>query len=161
MMAESETMGETQPRPPRVIPPHYFLLAIGLMLGLAMVDPTVGVLGSPWRWCGAVPFLAGFAVATIARRQFEAAGTEIRPLHRSSALVTDGMFRFSRNPMYVAMLAALAGVALMLDRVGPWLVIPPFVAWLYYRFVRHEEALMEKTFGAAYLAYKSRVRRWL
>lgn len=159
-MTERETMDVGEREPPRILPPHYFLLAIALMLGLALIDPSAGVLGS-WRWLGAVPFVAAFAVATIARRQFETVGTEIRPLHPSSALVTDGPFRFSRNPMYASMLVGLAGVALMLDRITPWLVIPPFAALLYYRFVRHEEAHMERTFGAAYLDYKARVRRWL
>jgi protein-S-isoprenylcysteine O-methyltransferase Ste14 len=58
------------------------------------------------------------------------------------------------------MITALVGVAMLLDRAIAWLVIPPFAALLYYRFVRHEEALMAQTFGTAYLDYKARVRRW-
>lgn len=69
------------------------------------------------------------------------------------------MQRYSRLAHYF--LVALVGVALLLDRFIPWLVIPPFVAPLYYRFVRHEEVLMERIFGAAYLDYKARVRRWV
>ena len=71
------------------------------------------------------------------------------------------MFRFSRNPMYVGMFAGLAGIALMLDRDLPWLVLPAFIALIYLRFVRHEEALMAEQFGQAYLDYKARVRRWV
>ena len=147
--------------PPRVIPPHYFLLAIASMFVIAWLHQGQPLLGAPWRWLGAVLLIAGIVVAVVARRQFALAGTEVRPLHKSSALVTDGMFRFSRNPMYTAMFAALIGIALMLDRDGPWLVVPLFMALIYYRFVRHEEAFMAEQFGQVYLDYKARVRRWL
>jgi protein-S-isoprenylcysteine O-methyltransferase Ste14 len=83
------------------------------------------------------------------------------PLTTSTALVVDGMFRWSRNPMYLGLTAMLIGTALLLDRALPWLVVVAFVATLRFHFIRHEERLMEATFGADYVAYKQRVRRWL
>ena len=71
------------------------------------------------------------------------------------------MFAATRNPMYAGMMCGLIGTALLLNDFLPWLVIVPFALIIRLRFIRPEEALMAKTFGEDYLAYKSRVRRWL
>ncbi len=78
-----------------------------------------------------------------------------------SSLVVDGPFKYSRNPMYLGMVLALTGLALLLGTVTPWLVIPPFVWLMTVLFVRQEEQTMEKQFGSDYLAYKKKVRRWV
>jgi protein-S-isoprenylcysteine O-methyltransferase Ste14 len=146
--------------PRKVNPPHYFLLALILMIGIRLLIDGSGLLGA-WSLLGVVPLIAGFLIAILAAQQFGRAGTNIVPLTPSTALVEDGMFRWTRNPMYLGMTAVLIGTALLLDRALPWLVVPAFVAILRLRFIRHEERLMEATFGADYLAYKRRVRRWL
>ena len=146
--------------PRKINPPHYFLLALVVMITLRFVlngPPLLGV----WAWCGVVPLIAGLAIAVTAARQFEQAGTNIVPLTTSTALVIDGMFQWSRNPMYLGLTAMLVGTALLLDRPLPWLVVIAFVVTLRLHFIRHEERLMEATFGTHYLAYKQRVRRWL
>jgi len=148
------------PAPRTINPPHYFvlsLLAMGLLRWLIDTPPLLG----PIAWIGLAPILAGVAVALRAAGQFAKAGTNIVPLTRSTALVTDGMFARSRNPMYTSMVAVVIGVALVLDRAAPWVVVAVFVAILRLRFIRHEERLMEATFGQAYVDYKARVRRWL
>ena len=71
------------------------------------------------------------------------------------------MFSLTRNPMYTGMTAFLIGTAVLVNGYFAWLVIVPFVLIIRMLFIRHEETLMEQTFGADYLAYKSRVRRWL
>jgi protein-S-isoprenylcysteine O-methyltransferase Ste14 len=146
--------------PRKVNPPHYFLLALILMIGIRLLIDGSGLLGA-WSLLGVVPLIAGFLIAILAAQQFGRAGTNIVPLTPSTALVEDGMFRWTRNPMYLGMTAVLIGTALLLDRALPWLVVPVFVAILRLRFIRHEERLMETTFGAAYLSYRQRVRRWL
>lgn len=146
--------------PRKINPPHYFLLALVVMAGLRMLVEGRAILG-PYAWIGGVPIVAGLVIAILASRQFSRAGTNIVPLTRSTALVEDGMFAWSRNPMYLGLTLVLVGTALLLDRALPWLVVPVFVAILRLRFIRHEERLMEETFGAAYVAYKGRVRRWI
>jgi protein-S-isoprenylcysteine O-methyltransferase Ste14 len=147
-------------QPRRINPPHYFLFAL-VAMGLLRLLPAPALLATPWPWFGAVPIAVGVAIAVWASQQFARAGTAIVPLTRSSALVTDGVFAYSRNPMYLGMTLGLVGVALLLNRPWPWLVPPIFVAVLYLRFIRHEERLMEATFGDAYRAYCARVRRFL
>lgn len=147
-------------RPRRVNPPHYFLMAIVAMFALAWPTGTA-LLASPWHYIGIVVLAFGIAMAVAASRQFAAVGTNIVPLTPSSALVTSGAFALTRNPMYLGMVLALIGTALLLNRPLPWLVPIGFAVLLYLRFIRHEEALMAQTFGDAYLEYKQRVRRWI
>jgi len=146
--------------PRRINPPHYFLLALVIMLALAWL-PGEPVMAAPWYYAGAIVLIGGIAVAVVASRQFAVVGTNIVPLTRSSSLVTNGAFALTRNPMYVGMVLVLIGTALLLNRPWPWLVPCAFTAVLYFRFIRHEEALMAQTFGDAYLQYKQRVRRWI
>jgi protein-S-isoprenylcysteine O-methyltransferase Ste14 len=146
--------------PRKINPPHYFLMSLIAMACLRVLVEGAPLLGT-LSWLGAAPILAGIAVAILAARQFERAGTNIVPLTPSTTLVTDGMFAWSRNPMYSSMTAILIGTAMLLDRAWPWIVVPVFVAILRLHFIRHEERLMEATFGQAYLDYKRRVRRWL
>lgn len=147
-------------KPPKVLPPHYFLLALVSMVAIGYADSSV-ILAGRWYLLGLVPVACGIALAAIAARQFSKADTNIVPLTESTALVTDGMFLITRNPMYTGMVSALAGTAILLNSYLPWLVIIPFVLAIRLLFIRHEETLMEETFGEDYVAYRSRVRRWL
>ena len=148
--------------PRKINPPHYFLLALLLDVALWRAPwLAIDVLPEPWRWLGVLPIAIGVGLAFAGAGRFSRAGTNIVPLTKSSALVTEGPFRFTRNPMYLGMTLVLVGVAFLANRPLPWLVVPIFIAILWLRFVRHEETLMEETFGDAYRAYRARVRRWL
>jgi len=148
--------------PRRINPPHYFLASLVALFGLGWLAPGGGpLLPEPWRWSGAVLAVAGVVLAGTASRRFAQVGTNIVPLTKSTALVTDGPFAVTRNPMYLGMVLTLTGVALLLNVPWPWIVVPAFGAIIQLRFIRHEEALMEATFGDAYRDYKARVRRWL
>jgi protein-S-isoprenylcysteine O-methyltransferase Ste14 len=106
--------------------------------------------------------IAGFGLALWAALTFLRVGTELEPASESNrALVVHGPFRFTRNPMYLGMLIATTGIALL---VGAWsMALAPvtFFLWVNFIFIPFEEAKMERQFGGAYLAYKARVRRWL
>jgi protein-S-isoprenylcysteine O-methyltransferase Ste14 len=145
--------------PRKINPPHYFLLALLVMVDLRFAVVSPALLGV-WAWSGILPLMAGLAIVLSAARQFTLAGTNIVPLTPSTALITDGMFAWSRNPMYLGLTVMLVGAALLIDRALPWLVVVAFVITIRLRFIRHEERLMEATFGAEYLAYRQRVRRW-
>ena len=146
--------------PPKVLPPHYFIGALLLMVALRFVAGGE-LLPSPWPWIGLLPVGVGIWLAVQGSRAFSQAGTNIVPFSPSSALVTGGVFRFSRNPMYLGMVLTLTGCALLLNRWAPWLVLVPFFAVIRLYFIRNEERLMEGTFGAAYVSYRGSVRRWL
>lgn len=105
--------------------------------------------------------LIGVGVAMAGSRLFASAGTNIIPLTRSSTLVTCGVFRLSRNPMYVGMIAALGGAALLAQSLWAGLIVVLFVVIIRQRFVLREENLLTATFGAQYSAYQHEVRRWI
>ncbi len=132
-----------------------------LLMGALSTATGPALLADPWPWLGLIPIGVGVALAAAASRQFARAGTNIVPLTKSTALVTTGAFARSRNPMYLGMNLALSGLAVILNEPWPWLVLPAFLALLYLRFIRHEEALMEATFGDEYRAYRAKVRRFI
>ncbi len=143
------------------IPPVFFLLALLLQWGLHVFFPVVRLVPEAWAAVGLVPIVFGVGVVLFAARQFAKANTAIKPFDLPSALVTSGVFRVSRNPIYVAMVVILVGGALAWGTVTPFLV-PPVLAWLLSRrFIVMEEARLSETFGASYEQYKGRVRRWL
>ena len=73
----------------------------------------------------------------------------------------DGPFRFTRNPIYLGMVLLLSGAAVGLGSLSPWFVIPPFILAIAFDVIPAEEAMLTETFGDAYRAYQSRVRRWI
>ncbi len=148
-------------KPRKINPPHYFGMALVVMLLVDQFYPQQGLLPAYWNWVGIIPVLVGILVASLAARQFSTAGTSIIPLTQSSALVTEGMFRYSRNPMYVSMTAALFGVPIILNNYWLLTIVALFVIIIRFRFIRYEELLMQETFGEEYLAYCSVVRRWI
>jgi protein-S-isoprenylcysteine O-methyltransferase Ste14 len=131
------------------------------MAVLHWLAPLWGPVGLPWRLLGLVPLAGGLALAIRAEQFFKRAGTTVKPFERSSRLVTDGPFGFSRHPMYLGMTLALAGVALLLGTATPPVGVVLFAAVISLRFIPAEERAMERTFGEEYRRYRSRVRRWL
>lgn len=146
--------------PPRILPPHYFVLSLLLIIGIGWLEQGA-LLADPWPYLGGVPIVIGVVIAALGSRLFSQVGTNIIPFTESTTLVTGGVFSFSRNPMYTGMVLALAGTAVIMNGYVPWLIVVAFIAIIRGFFIRTEERLMEQTFAEDYLAYKARVRRWV
>src|SRR5262249_19094110 len=104
---------------------------------------------------------AGIAMIVWSRRAFQAATTPITPFTESTALIRHGLYRWTRNPMYVGAVLLVSGVAILLGSLTPLLVAVLFALILQEGFIRHEERLLEQRFGEEYRAYRRSVRRWL
>lgn len=143
------------------LPPTFFLGALLLQIGLHVAWPIAHVVPQPWSYSGGVLLLAGLLLNVLADRQFKRARTAINPFRTASVLVTDGVFRYSRNPMYLGMVTALLGIALMLGTLTSLLIPALFAAMMQVRFIRHEEHVLIERFGQRYLTYAERTRRWL
>lgn len=143
------------------LPPVYFLLAIAFMLALHFVLPVWKWLHWPWNLIGIVPITAGLAIVLIADHQFKTHGTTVKPFHPSSRLVTDGMFHYTRNPMYLGMVIILLGIGICLSSITPLIVVPVFICVITVKFIRAEEQSLEQQFVQAYTGYRSRVRQWI
>jgi protein-S-isoprenylcysteine O-methyltransferase Ste14 len=145
----------------KVIPPVYLVVTLLVMAALHFLLPIARFIAPPYSWLGLIPLVGGIVMAATASSAFRKAGTPVLPFERSTALVTGGLYSFTRNPMYLGMLLILAGVALLFGSVSTLLPIPVF-AWMIQRnFILGEERFLEEIFGEQYLGYKRQVRRWL
>jgi protein-S-isoprenylcysteine O-methyltransferase Ste14 len=131
------------------------------MVALHYLVPIAQLLSSPIRYTGIVLVVGAIALVLWAAVLFRRAGTTIKPFRDSSALITHGPYRVTRNPIYAGMVGALLGIGVLLGSVAPFVVVPAFAALIQWQFIRAEEAALERTFGSLFLDYKSRVRRWL
>ena len=147
-----------KPKRRMALPPLLLLAALATMLALHMLLP---LLLFPWRAAGAVFGTVGVALVLWAGTILTRVGTAIHPLARSSFLVRSGPFRFSRNPIYLGMVLILTGAALALGSATPWLIIPVFIGVIARQVIAGEERKLTAEFGAEYLEYCTRVRRWL
>ena len=103
----------------------------------------------------------GLALALWGVAVFRSAKTTIMPFRASTAVVQDGPYRFTRNPMYVGMTLGHLGASLVLNTAWP-VILLPLVLWAMVRLViTREEAFLSTTFGVEYDNYRRRVRRWL
>ncbi|GGC15296.1 hypothetical protein GCM10007205_25290 [Oxalicibacterium flavum] len=102
-------------------------------------------------------------IALVAMACFWHARTTINPLdpRRASQLVTSGIFRWSRNPMYLSLLLLLVAYAIRLDSFAVWIGPIAFVAYVTRFQILPEERVLAEKFGDAYVAYKDRTRRWI
>ncbi len=151
--------GETKPG--RVLPPVFLLAALIAMGALHELAPGTRLIWPPYTYLGWLPFGAGVAAAVAVKRRFDRAGTPIKPYEVSEHLVTDGLFSFSRNPVYLGMIAGLAGIVVVLGTLTPALVVPAFAYLIRTRFIALEERMLEDRFGDAYRDDSKRVRRWI
>ena len=145
----------------KIIPPVYLLLSIAVMVSLHFLFPGVTDLVFPWPLLGVIPLALGIGINLVADRSFKQHNTAVKPLEKSTALVTHGVFRVSRNPMYLGIVLILLGIALFLGSLTPYLVVFLFAIFIDIVFIRFEEKKLEETFGEAWLEYKKSVRRWI
>ncbi len=144
-----------------VYPPVYLLLGLVLMGVLHGYLPLFQYLDPPLCYVGVPLALGGIVVAAMGAASFARASTGLVPFTPATVLVTGGLYRYTRNPMYLGMTLVLLGMALLLGSVTALAPVAGFVAIIHRRFVLPEEAFLEQAFGQAYLDYKLRVRRWL
>jgi protein-S-isoprenylcysteine O-methyltransferase Ste14 len=144
-----------------VFPPILWGGALAVGLVLHWIWPIHPFRSLTARLLGAGLFIVSLAVAVWAERTMQRAGTEIRPDRPTSAIVTDGPFRYSRNPVYIASAGLTAAISLLLNALAPILLLIPVMFVIRYGVVAREERYLDAKFGEVYRAYRGRVRRWL
>lgn len=142
-------------------PPVIYLGMLGLGLFLEWIWPTPDPARSLAVGMGSVILACGVTGVAITIHVLRGARTPVDPYKPTTALVTHGLFRFSRNPIYVSNLLIYIGLSLVL-RAGWALALIPVLIWmLCIGVIMHEERYLEDKFGEDYLRYKRKVRRWL
>ena len=149
-------------KPIFMYPPVYVLVFIGAQWWLSANYPIEIYKFAPWVfWLGASFVVLAALVAIIIKFQFSKAETSIIPYKECDALVTDGFFAYSRNPIYLMMAVGLLGTGLMFSTLATIIIVPIFPMFIQWRFIKAEEAMVEKAFGDEYREYKASVRRWI
>jgi protein-S-isoprenylcysteine O-methyltransferase Ste14 len=158
----SATMSRPRDDNPGVIahPPLILLGALALGFLLERFRP-MALPGRDTRLVvGLALVVAALALFAAAYRAFRAAGTNVETNKPSSVVVTKGLYRLSRNPIYVLMAALLAGIGIAAGSAWVIAMVVPFAAIIRYGVVAREERYLEAKFGDEYRLYRARVRRW-
>jgi protein-S-isoprenylcysteine O-methyltransferase Ste14 len=110
---------------------------------------------------GAALAVLGIVIGIAGLRQFRQAGTNVRPDRPTTALVATGVYRYSRNPLYIALALVYAGIALAADSLWALAFLVPTLVVVRYGVIAREEAYLERRFGDEYRRFTAAVRRWL
>lgn len=137
-------------------PPVWTLAGIGLIFGL---DAVWSLQNRPW--VGGALILAGLGLMLAAAAQMMRARTTVNPRGRPSALVTGGVFRLSRNPIYLGDALLMLGTTVLLGAPLGLAVVAGFVAIITRRFIQPEERGLQARFPQEFARWSGRVRRWL
>ena len=144
----------------RVLPPTYFFISIITMALLHFFVPISTFVQYPWTLLGIVPFAAGVTLNLLADSAFKKTQTTVKPFETSASFITTGVFRISRNPMYLGMVLILCGLATFMGTITPLIIILIFAILMEMVFVRTEERMLEHQFGLAWDTYRNKVRKW-
>lgn len=125
--------------------------------------PIASLLETPWNSLGLVLAMAGILIDLLAVIQFRKEGTTINPLRPDDSVkvLENGLYKISRNPMYLGMLLILGGFAVWLGSLSPLICLPVFVFIITTQQILPEEETLRYKFGQDYLDYMHRVRRWI
>ena len=151
---------EDRPQIP-ILPPLVFALPFFACLLLEWIIPT-GFVHGAMRWTlGASICVAGFALNLGGALTQKRAGTSPLPFKPSTRIVSHGLYRFTRNPMYIGFAFWTLGLAILVNSAWSLLAVPSGVVLIDRLVITREERYLERKFGDEYLSYKRRVRRWI
>ena len=145
----------------KIAPPILAVLHIIAAYLLAWLAPLPLTVPPIVENIGFVLIVIGFLFGLAAFLEFRRAHTTLDPHGSVASIVTSGMYRFSRNPIYVGFLLMVIGIPLNSGTYWGAVLAPIFVIICNKLVIEREEAYLEKKFGEAYTSYKSGVRRWL
>ena len=151
----------TDYKKPRILPMAWLLIAIAAMFVLdrflPLAELPAALSGLP-LWLSLAP---GVILIFLAMRLFVRAKTNAIPFSESTTLVTTGIYRFTRNPMYLGMSLFLAGAALKFGSYGACLPVPLFIWVIHRQFILNEEKFLTGIYGEEFTRYRKKVRRWI
>jgi len=146
------------------IPPPIIMLLMALLMWLLHFKMPIYQFNNSFTfYIGILFILLGLTLDVKSLFDFKINKTTISPisLNNATALVIEGFYRISRNPMYLGMLFILLGVASLFASLSCFLLVPLFVFLINHLQIKAEEAVLEEKFSIAYIKYKRKVRRWL
>lgn len=144
----------------KFIPPTYFLLGIVLISILFFIFPGMNLIPFPINWFGLVLILFGGYLNIHSFKLFKKHNTSFK-YDKSTFVINEGPFLYSRNPMYLGMFSTLIGLSICFGNILSLMIPLLFYIIMQVMFIPYEEKKIEEELGADYLDYKKRVRKWL
>ena len=153
---------ETQDNPGVIAPPP-LIYAGGLFTGLLANRryPVPFLPRGLTRVLGWPLIISGLAIGTLGFREMKRAGTNVDPREPTTAIVTEGPYQFTRNPLYLSMTLIYVGISALANALAPVLLLPIILHVMRRGVIEREERYLERKFGDEYLNYKAQVRRWI
>lgn len=142
-------------------PPHLYQAFMLCMLAIYFILPGTRLIDFPFNLAGLPVFVFGAYMALAAKKAFQVSGTPMMPSANPGKLHTEGWYRYTRNPMYLGVSIGLLGFAILFSSFVNLLFPALFVVLVDRYFIREEEKLLIRSFGAKYQHYCGRVRRWI
>ena len=158
-----EASADTQRDTAGVVAPPPLIYLAGLIIGLVL-DALLPQGELPWavRWIlGGALALGGVALLLSFNTAFVRRGTAVEPWKPTTAIVTTGPYRITRNPAYLGMALLYIGITLLADVPWALLILPVVIVVIDRMVIAREERYLERKFGREYLDYRARVRRWI
>lgn len=119
------------------------------------------IIPEPLNYTGVALIILGIIITIIVRKEFEKLNTEIHTFKNPTKLVTNGLFKISRNPVYLGFTISLFGLWILLGTFLPIIGCLVFIIVTNNYYIPFEERMMESVFGNDYKNYKMKVRRWI
>jgi protein-S-isoprenylcysteine O-methyltransferase Ste14 len=156
-------MGPVRDNPGVVVPPPLIFaafLGVGLGLDFLVFRVPTGLPAAARYGIAAVLAVAALSLGFGALFRFRRAGTNPEPWRPTTAIVTEGAYRFTRNPMYLGMALLYAAIAVATDSLVALVLIVPLLVVIRYGVIAREERYLTAKFGDEYRRYQASVRRW-
>ena len=161
MTSKSGVEKDNQQVPKLFHPPIIALVLLLISVFLHFVFPINKFIYFPYSLTGVLLIVLGFKILIWGKFTFQRKGVELIPGSKSSNLIEDGPFKFTRNPMYLGFVLILVGISFIFGSISAFLAPIVFFLIIHFSFIPFEEKHMEKQFGKGYLDYKKRVRKWV
>jgi protein-S-isoprenylcysteine O-methyltransferase Ste14 len=145
----------------RLIPPIWLLFSLIAIYAIDRFLPAITPYERPWTQLGYAIMAFGFLVVLYCATQFRKNKTTIHPGHTPSILLTTGIYRLSRNPIYLAMAIILLGATLSTANLVTLPIPLIFVGIITELFIKPEERILAQEFGEPYAQYQHQTRRWI
>lgn len=143
------------------LPPTYFNISLILIFISHYFINILKFIYFPVTLIGIIPIITGCYLNLSADKNFKKYNTTVKPYEESSCLIKIGVFKFSRNPMYLGMFLILVGISILLGSIIPFIISVFYAFMINCIFISTEEKMLSEKFGDEWTEYKLNVRRWI
>jgi protein-S-isoprenylcysteine O-methyltransferase Ste14 len=143
------------------MPPFILLAFIAAGLIINFIHPLTLFHGAPRYLSGVLLLVVSGVIVLAAHLEMRKAGTNVDVRKPVTVIVKGGIYRYTRNPMYLSMVILLVALSLLLNNLWILVLTPFFIGVMQKGVIEREETYLEKKFGSTYVEYKKTVRRWI